>query len=370
MTQRATAPGDLLADHSLDGLFAGLADAQAVLVAVSGGPDSMALLHLLARWAARDNRPRLAAATIDHGLRVEAVEEAALVAARAAALGVPHQTLPWCGLKPSAGLQEAARDARYTLLATVARSVGATHLVTAHTQDDQAETLLMRLAAGSGLAGLVGMRSEIDRDGIRHARPLLGLSKHALVELCRREGWPFVEDPSNADPRFARARWRRLMPQLAMEGLSPARLARLAGRAMRVEEALNRKAREAFERARAKLEAVPDGAGPGLVLKAGVLAEEPFEIATRVLALGLLTVREPARHARLERIEAATERLRQAVQTGRALRFTLAGALVTLGADGDLRIAPEPARRRGRYPFVSDSAAAPPHSLGKGEGHA
>src|SRR5690606_4990568 len=118
---------------------------------------------------------------------------------------------------------EAARDARYRLLIQCAREEGASHLVTAHTLDDQAETVLIRLARGSGLAGLAGMRAERDREGIRHARPLLASPKAALLDLCREQGWPFVEDPSNLDPRFARARWRRIMPLLAEEGLTAER---------------------------------------------------------------------------------------------------------------------------------------------------
>lgn len=359
----ATKPVDLLDDRALERLFAPLQSATAILIAVSGGPDSMALLQLLARWRGGGGRPRLVAATVDHGLRVEAVEEAALAASRAAACSIPHRILPWLEPKPDTGLQEAAREARYALLTAAARSEGASHLVTAHTLDDQAETLLMRLAAGSGLAGLVGMRAEIERDGIRHVRPLLGLSKKVLVELCRRENWPFVEDPSNTDPRFARARWRRIMPQLAAEGLSAARLARLSARALRIEEALDAKAREAFERARS-------GGERGIALKASVLMDEPFEIAVRVVALALLSLRSAGSYPRLERIERATERLRDAVGAGRPLRLTLAGALLSLDSVGELRLAPEPTRRRGRYPFVSDDAAAPPHSLGKGQGHA
>jgi tRNA(Ile)-lysidine synthase len=359
----ATKPGDLLDDRVLDSLFAPLLSAAAILVAVSGGPDSMALLHLLARWAGRGGRPRLLAATVDHGLRVESAEEADLAARQAAACGVTHRNLPWLGPKPEAGLQEAAREARYALLVAAARSEAASHLVTAHTQDDQAETLLMRLAAGSGLAGLAGMRPEVERDGIRHVRPLLGLPKKMLVDLCRREGWPFVEDPSNTDPRFARARWRRIMPQLAAEGLSVARLARLSVRALRVEEALDVKAREAFERARS-------GPGPDLALKAFVLLDEPFEIAVRVVVLALTALRGAGDHARLERVEGATERLRGAARAGRPLRLTLAGALLTLDRAGELRFSAEPTRRRGRYRFVSDDAAAMPHSLGKGGGHA
>ncbi|HEV2557102.1 MAG TPA: tRNA lysidine(34) synthetase TilS [Microvirga sp.] len=353
-----SASASLLDGRELDRLFAPLRGAGAVLVAVSGGPDSVALLHLLARWP---DRPRLVAATIDHGLRPEAAGEAGLVAACAARLGVEHRILPWLGPKPSSGLQATARDARYTLLASLARTEGATHLATAHTEDDQAETLLMRLAAGSGLSGLVGMRPETMRDGLWHVRPLLAVPKAVLVDLCRREGWPFAEDPSNADPRFARVRWRRLMPLLAAEGLTPARLSRLSARARRIEEALDAAARAAFAAARV------EAAGP-LKLRASFLADEPFEIAVRTLALAVLTVRNGGRHARLERIEAAAGRLRAALAAGRALRLTLAGTVITLDAAGLLGVSAETARRRGRYAFVSDSAAAPTHSLGKGEG--
>jgi tRNA(Ile)-lysidine synthase len=336
---------DLLEERALERLFAPLGSASAILVAVSGGPDSMALLHLIARWADREGRPRIMVATVDHGLRPEAANEAALVASRCAALGVSHRILSWQGTKPATGLQDAARQARYTLLVGVAKAEGASHLVTAHTLDDQAETLMMRLAAGSGLAGLAGMRPEIERDGIRHVRPLLGCAKSALVELCRQEGWPFVEDPSNADPRFARTRWRRLMPDLAEEGLTTERLGRLAARVLRAEEALDFKAREAFDRARSGGDG---GKALDMTLDGSFLLDEPFEIAVRVLALAVLALPDAGEHARLERIEAAAERLREAVLVRRSLRLTLAGALLTLDKGGRLRLVPEPTRRRGR----------------------
>src|SRR5690606_3498551 len=123
------------------------------------------------------------------------------------------------------------REARYRLLVQCAREAGASHLVTAHTLDDQAETILMRMARGSGLAGLAGMRAETDREGICHVRPLLEWPKASLLTLCREQGWAFVGDPSNEDARFARVRWRRIMPLLAEEGLTAERLARLGERA-------------------------------------------------------------------------------------------------------------------------------------------
>jgi tRNA(Ile)-lysidine synthase len=330
----------------VEALFASLRGASGIVVAVSGGPDSVALLHLLARWGAAGSRPPLTVATVDHGLRPESAGEAALVARLAGGLGLPHHILAWTGAKPARGLQEAAREARYALLGALARSCGASHLATAHTLDDQAETVLMRLSRGSGLAGLAGMRAEVRRAGVRHVRPLLAWRKDDLVALCGREGWPFVEDPSNRDVRFARARWRRLMPVLAAEGLTPGRLARLAERAGRAEDALDVKARETLARARR---------ADGRRLAAHQLLEEPFEIALRALVLALAEVPGSAGRPRLERLETCLADLRGAAAAGRSLRRTLAGVLIGLDARGEIALGPEPLRHRGRYPRAAAS---------------
>ncbi len=211
---------------------------EAVLLAVSGGPDSMALMGLAAAVAASDPGPALAVATVDHGLRAGSRAEAEAVAAAAGALGLAGHLLTWDGPKPATRLQERARHHRYALLVACARRIGATHLVTAHTRDDQAETVLFRMMRGSGLAGLAGMAPARDRDGIVHLRPFLDVPKARLVATCRARGWRFVEDPANGDPRFARARLRRLMPALAAEGLDAARFATLARRMGEAEEAL------------------------------------------------------------------------------------------------------------------------------------
>ena len=131
------------------------------------------------------------------------------------ALGLPHDILLWRGEKPASGVQERAREARYALLFAHARALGAQAVVTAHHRDDQWETILIRLARGSGLAGLAGMaRDQLFPQG-RVLRPLLGLPKQALVDFCRREGQDFFEDPANANPAFERARWRAAAPALA-----------------------------------------------------------------------------------------------------------------------------------------------------------
>jgi tRNA(Ile)-lysidine synthase len=335
-------PGDDPADGVLETLFAPLDRASGILAAVSGGPDSMALMHLLARWSGTGRRAPVLVATVDHGLRPEAAGEAAFVAREAASLGLAHRTLAWRGDKPRTGIQEAAREARYGLLVRCAREEGASHLVTAHTRDDQAETVLMRLARGSGLTGLSGMRRDRDRDGIRHLRPLLDWPKEALLDLCRAQGWPFVSDPSNRDERFERVRWRRIMPLLAAEGLTVERLVRFSERMRRADEALEATALRAFQGAE------PVAADGGLSLQARPLAEEPFEIALRVLDLALGRAGLSPDSSRLQRREACAERLRQAAREGAALRLTLAGALVQLDRSGNLAIRPEPARRRGR----------------------
>jgi tRNA(Ile)-lysidine synthase len=335
-------PDDPLSDEGLERLFSSLNQGSGILAAVSGGPDSMALMQSLARWASSGRNPPILVATVDHGLRPEAADEAAFVAGEAAALGLPHKTLLWTGDKPGTGIQEAAREARYRLLVEHARQAGASHLVTAHTLDDQAETVMMRLSRGSGLSGLAGMRREAERLGIRHVRPLLGIPKSLLLDRCRQQGWRFVTDPSNADERYARVRWRRLMPLLAEEGLTAERLVRLAERAAQADEALYLKAREAFVRGEPLLEAGT------LSFQARALVDEPFEIALRVLELALTEAGMDLENSRLHRLEACTERLRQAAGAGEALSLTIAGAHLRLTQAGRVSVGPEPPRHRGR----------------------
>ena len=221
-----------------EALFKPLGRARTLLIAVSGGPDSTALLLMADEWARRRGRTRIEAATVDHGLRPESAEEAKTVAALCARLGVAHRILQWKGAKPVSRLQERAREARYRLLVDHAKAIGADALLTAHHADDQAETVLFRLLRGSGVAGLRGMELTTTRDGMTLARPLIGLKKRDLIAFARARGAPFVDDPSNADPRFARTRLRALLAQLGEEGLDAEALDRLARRAGETERAL------------------------------------------------------------------------------------------------------------------------------------
>ena len=186
-----------------------LADAQVpVGIAVSGGPDSLALLALAA--AARPGL--IEAATVDHALRPESRAEAEMVAKAAKTLGVPHKvlTVEWAR-KPESAIQERARVERYRLLGAWVREQGLHALVTAHHLDDQAETFMMRLARGAGVRGLAGMRrlAPVPGTDLALLRPLLGWRRAELEEICTEFGLTPVDDPSNADEQFERVRVRR-----------------------------------------------------------------------------------------------------------------------------------------------------------------
>ena len=187
-------------------------------VAVSGGSDSMATLLLLSE-VARDTGWTVSAVTVDHGLRPEAADEAAFVAAVCAERAVPHQTLHWKRAQKTGNLQDQARRGRYGLITDWARGHGITHIALGHTADDQAETFLMNLARGSGIDGLVGMRHRWTADGIIWARPFLALDRTKLRGWLTRRGIGWVEDPSNEDSRYQRVRARKVLAALTPLGI-------------------------------------------------------------------------------------------------------------------------------------------------------
>lgn len=347
-------------------LFAGLAGETGLVIGVSGGPDSMALMGALSLWReSGDWAGRIFIATVDHGLRRESAEEAAMVAREAQRLGFPFKLLHWSGDKPRAGLQEAARDARYRLLVDFCHETGSSALLTAHTADDQAETILMRMARGSGLSGLRGMASVSMRHGIRHRRPFLTVGKSRLVATCDAHGWPFVQDPSNGSEYFTRVRWRRLMPQLASEGLDAERFVILAERLTRADEALDAKAGEAYHAAD-----MTEGRASVICLDAPVVFREPLEIVIRVLLRALAHFGCDSIDYRLQRIESCVNALSEAFHAGTNLRRTIGGTMVSLDRRQRLTIQREPERKRGRMKDDgAEVASRRPSSLGKDVGN-
>ncbi len=177
-------------------------------VAVSGGPDSLALCLLAARWAGALGGTVLGL-IVDHGLRPGSAEEARTVAGWLGRRGIAHQILTWTGVKPTSGLQAAARAARYELLTAACVAAGSLHLLLAHQQEDQAETVRLRQARQSGKAGLAAMAPIRETAQLRLLRPLLAVPKARLAATLRRSGQPWLEDPSNQSLRFARGRLRQ-----------------------------------------------------------------------------------------------------------------------------------------------------------------
>jgi tRNA(Ile)-lysidine synthase len=340
-------------------LFADWKAAPAIVLAVSGGPDSLALMWLAVRWrGALARGPQLFAVTVDHGLRAESAAEARAVKRLARSLELPHRTMRWTGAKPKTGLPAAARAARYHLLAQAARASGATHVFTAHTRDDQAETLLMRMLRGSGIAGLAAMARQSERDGVLLARPLLHVAKSQLVATLKKARIDFADDPTNRDLNFTRPRIRAVMPALAAEGGDARNLARLASR---------------LARANAAVEVLVDGAerylalrdreirhsGPGAkafnaqVFNAKIFdfqtfARMPEEIRLRLLlrAIERFGHEGPAELGKVEALLSALDDMVAENPGPRRpmLKRTLAGALVSL-TDGRIRVGPAPPRR-------------------------
>lgn len=225
-------------------LFSDIDTSNGLVVAVSGGSDSLALLLLLHDFFLRQPLPPpLLAVTIDHGLRMESAQEAMCVAAFCQAHGINHRTLIWQGNKPQSGISAAAREARYALLAKAADEAGTKIILTGHTLDDQAETLAMRALRGEG-AGLAGMAPATLYDGhVWIVRPLLSLRRNELRDWLSARKIDWIDDPSNEDPAYERVRIRKNLTEAEIE-----MLAQQALQAGCVRTALSQKAGRLVER--------------------------------------------------------------------------------------------------------------------------
>lgn len=295
-------------------------------VAVSGGPDSVALLHLAtAAWPGR-----VTALTVDHGLRAAAADEARRLGNCCAAAGIAHVLLRWEGPPPASGVQAAAREARYRLMTDWCTAAGVGVLMTAHHADDQAETLLMRLARGAGSAGLAGIRRcRPLAPGVLLVRPLLDIRREALAAVAAASGWPIVTDPANADARHQRSAARALLaatPWLDAGGMARA-ATNLAGDA----EALDWTAARAWEG-----RAVADPAG--VTLDAAGL---PAALVQRLVARAIAAVAPGA-------APRGPDLSRLAMRLAGGGPATLAGVRARTLPSGDWHFTPAPPRRESR----------------------
>lgn len=296
---------EALTTRDLRPLFSCLEGVAHAGLAVSGGADSMALMHLAHRWSHKraGGAPRLTILSVDHGLRPESAQEAEWVAQQARELGLSAKVLRWQPRNRRSRIQEAARQARYDLMAGFAHANAIDALVTAHHLDDQAETLLMRLARGSGLDGLAGIRARGEWAGLALLRPLIDVPKARLVESLRQQGIDWLEDPSNENTKFERVRVRQAMKNLEKLGIDADALARSARRLRRAGEALDHAAGE-FLRAYAR--AMETGY---CRIDAEAFAKAPHETALRALARTIQGVGGRVLPPRLSKLEALYEAL-------------------------------------------------------------
>lgn len=296
-----------------------------IALAVSGGPDSMAMLRL----ATAAMPGRVTVATVDHRLRAESAMEARLVAEVCAALRVPHRTLVPAAPITGNSVQMRARDARYAALTAWAGEAGVAMLLTAHHADDQAETLLMRLRRASGLGGLAAIRAvRSDPFGVV-LRPLLGWRRAELRALVEESATPFVDDPSNDDPRHDRTAIRALLA--ATPALDPVALAASAGFLAEADEVLSQFAERIWA-------TCWHGAGQPLPA-----AGEPREVRRRLLRRAIASTRTELGISRPDfRDSANVEGVLDALETGRAA--TQAGILIRPARDGWIFCAAPPRR--------------------------
>lgn len=339
---------------ALDRLLAGeTLRKQPLAIAVSGGSDSAGLLLAAARWAPRRGQTLLAV-TVDHRLRRESAAEAAAVSRLAESLGVPHMALRWADAPdPALGnLAAAARDARYRLIADWARAEGVAAVAVAHTRDDVAETLLIRLARGSGVDGLAEMAERgaiqaADGEPVPLLRPCLDVAREDLRALCHAAGVDWIEDPSNEDPRFDRTLARKALAALEPLGIARDGLAATARRLRRARGALEQATDQLIDRA-ARL-------CPSLCwaeIDGAALAGAPREIGLRALARLLEWVSGAPYPPRLEPLEAAFD----AVAAGGPGR-TLHGVALDPAEDGRWSLCRETAAMAEPIPIFQAEAA-------------
>ncbi|MGJ8621665.1 MAG: tRNA lysidine(34) synthetase TilS [Yoonia sp.] len=295
-------------------------------LAVSGGGDSIAMLHLA---VAALGAERLRVFSVNHGLRPQAAEELALVGQQAQALGVPHAVAHWAW-DGQGNLQASARTGRWTALVELAQEHKVDTIWLGHTADDQIETFLMRLARGSGVDGLAAMRPATRRDGIPVLRPLLGLRREELRQYLRDHAIAWCDDPSNKDPRFDRIKARDMAARLEELGLTPKRVLQTIDHMQAAQRSLDAAATQ-FARAHVRQEA------GDLILAPAAFDLGREDVPRRVFAAAIGWIGQQTQRPRFDSLRAAAASAQSAQAT------TLAGCVLAPQNDGSLRLMREAA---------------------------
>lgn len=298
--------------------FAPFESSPHLAVAVSGGSDSLAMALLADQWV-RKRGGRITALTVDHGLRPGSGSDAVRVGDWLAGLGIAHEILAWRGRKPATGVQAKARKARYRLLTDWCREACVLHLLLAHQREDQAETFMLRLAAGSGVDGLAAMSGVVETSNVRLLRPLLTVPRTRLRATLKTHGQQWIEDPSNDDPSFARVRIRQ---SLAVGGAAGVSIPLLAATAARMARARSSLEAEASRRMAVCCRVHPSGYAR---LDGATLFAAEDDISLRVLARVLMCIGARDHAPRLAKLERLHGCMKTAANDGAGLPGAGAG---------------------------------------------
>lgn len=297
-------------------------------VAVSGGPDSMALAHLLAQNAPRFQNKSVTALTVDHGLRAESASEAENAGHQIGNWsGITHHILKWEGDKPTTKIQETAREIRFTLLQNYCIDNGLNVLFLAHHMNDQAETILFRLAKGSGIDGLCGMKvfsplTKASDRTIKIVRPFLGIPKRDLVDYCAFHKIFYAQDPTNKDLSYSRPRLRESMAVLEKEGLSAERLGKTGLRLQRACDALETLAQEAFS------VAIVSQKENELIVDFQSLLSRPDEIVIRAVQKAMELINPEIAKGYGPRFEKVETMCKSLINSDKFVKRTLGGCVI------------------------------------------
>lgn len=291
----------------------------------------MALMWLAAAWQKKHAKnTKLVVLTVNHNLRKTAAAEAELVLKTAQQLGISAHILEWKHKKIEKGVEEQARIARYKLMSDFCKAHKIKHLLVAHHQDDDAETLLMNLSRGSGLYGLSGIAASSEQGGILVLRPLLSFTKKELLEVCKKNKIAWANDESNDDEKFLRVRIRKFMPELKKIDLTPTKLAYAAGELKRARTAIEffiKKARQTYVKTK----------NDGFIIAPSIFKNYPSEVSLRLLAKLLQEVGKTAYPPRLENLKSLAATLAEPSFKPKTLNHTK----ISQTKDGLILIYPE-----------------------------